>query len=156
MAQQQQQQRDTSLHCNVQDVWEETESHSCLKRCMCPADGSACAPSAACDGAHFACKAGWQRFSDGQAKCFQPGCQAGSLHEAVGRSVPNGQAFAMCTCSGGAVPPPPSPPLTVEHCGPEMLSCSTIPCQHPASHSTSFGDDLLISPSRIQRHCAVF
>lgn len=84
----------------VQDVWVETDSHSCLKRCECPADGSACAPAKTCDAAHFACKAGWSRFSDGQAKCFQPGCQAGSLQEAVGRSVANGQAYALCTCSG--------------------------------------------------------
>ena len=67
---------------------------------MCPADGSACASGAACDTAHFACKAGWRRFSDGQAKCFQPGCHPGSLHEAVGRSVANGQAYAVCTCTG--------------------------------------------------------
>ncbi|EIE26855.1 hypothetical protein COCSUDRAFT_39831 [Coccomyxa subellipsoidea C-169] len=82
------------------DLWEETDSHSCLKPCVCPADGSACAPAAACDATHFSCKAGWRRFSDGQAKCFQPGCQAGSLHEAVGRSVANGQAYAVCTCTG--------------------------------------------------------
>ena len=79
----------------------EGEGYSCLKKCNCPADGSACTLGAACDTEHFVCKAGYQRFSDGQAKCFRPGCAAGSLHEAVGRSVSNGQAYAVCTCRGG-------------------------------------------------------
>ena len=79
----------------------EGDGYSCLKKCNCPADGSACTLGAACDPQHFVCKAGYQRFSDGQAKCFRPGCAAGSLHEAVGRSVRNGQAYAVCTCRGG-------------------------------------------------------
>ena len=87
--------------CCVQDTWVEGEGYSCLKKCNCPADGSACMLGATCDPQHFVCKAGYQRFSDGQAKCFKPGCAAGSLHEAVGRSVSNGQAYAVCTCRGG-------------------------------------------------------
>ncbi len=105
---------DAVLRVAVQDLWEETDNHSCLKPCVCPADGSACAPAAACDATHFSCKAGWRRFSDGQAKCFQPGCQAGSLHEAVGRSVANGQSYAVCTCTGALNAPLLHLPLCVE------------------------------------------
>ena len=76
------------------------ESHSCLRKCVCPPDGTACSLAAACDTQHFVCKAGWQRFSNGQPKCFKPGCLAGSLQEIPNRSVENGQAFALCTCSG--------------------------------------------------------
>ena len=92
----------TGMH-RVQDTWVEGEGYSCLKKCECPADGSACALGAACDPQHFVCKAGYQRFSDGQAKCFRPGCAEGSLLEAVGRSVSNGRAYAVCTCTGGVL-----------------------------------------------------
>ena len=80
------------------------ESHSCLRQCVCPPDGTACALAAACDSQHFVCKNGWQRFSNGQPKCFKPGCLAGSLQETPTRSVENGQAFAVCTCSGANLP----------------------------------------------------
>ena len=86
--------------CFVQDMWVEADSYSCLKRCACPPDGAACALDPGCDAHHFACKPGFQRFSDGKPKCFKPGCAAGSLHEAAGRSVSNGRAYAVCTCTG--------------------------------------------------------
>lgn len=78
----------------------EEDSFSCLKKCTCPADGSACTLSSVCNAQHFVCKPGYQRFSDGQTKCFKPGCAAGSLQEAVSVSVSNGHAYAVCTCSG--------------------------------------------------------
>ena len=84
----------------AQDEWVSAESHSCLRKCMCPSDGTACTLAAACDAQHFVCKNGWQRFSNDQPKCFKPGCLAGSLQEIPTRSVENGQAFAVCTCSG--------------------------------------------------------
>lgn len=86
--------------CPVQDEWVSTDSHGCLKKCVCPLDGTACSLAAACDAEHFVCKEGWQRFSNGQPKCFKPGCPAGSLQAAPGRSVQDGQAYAVCTCSG--------------------------------------------------------
>ena len=93
-----------SMDVCVQDEWVSAESHSCLRKCMCPPDGTACTLAAACDAQHFVCKNGWQRFSNGQPKCFKPGCLAGSLHEIPTRSVENGQAFAVCTCSGADIP----------------------------------------------------
>ena len=83
-----------------QDQWVNSDSHNCLRKCECPADGSACSLAAACDPQHFVCKQGWQRFSNGQPKCFKPGCSAGSLQMAANRNVQNGQAFAVCTCTG--------------------------------------------------------
>lgn len=62
-----------------QGDWEETDAHSCLKECNCPADGSACHFTGACKTDSFACKAGYQRFSNGEAKCYPVGCEEGSL-----------------------------------------------------------------------------
>ena len=101
----------TSPAVHLQDQWVNSDSHSCLRKCECPADGSACSLAAACDPQHFVCKQGWQRFSNGQPKCFKPGCPAGSLQIAASRNVQNGQAFGVCTCTGV-----PSPSMQTEAC----------------------------------------
>ena len=63
----------------LQDVWEDTQRHSCLKKCTCPSDGSSCALANSCDRYHFACKEGYQRFSDGSTRCAQIECKPGFL-----------------------------------------------------------------------------
>ena len=67
----------------LQDEWEETEAHSCLKQCNCPSDGSACSQSSSCKRENFSCKQGYKRFSNGDAKCYPIGCQSGALQVSI-------------------------------------------------------------------------
>ena len=106
---------------HLQDQWVNSDSHNCLRKCECPADGSACSLAAACDPQHFVCKQGWQRFSNGQPKCFKPGCEAGSLQMAANRNVQNGQAFAVCTCTGVT-----SPSMQAGACIHPVICCGVL------------------------------
>ena len=63
----------------MQDEWLEEASHVCLHKCDCPHDGSPCTLGSACDESSFACKAGYKRFSSGEAKCYQEGCVDGTM-----------------------------------------------------------------------------
>jgi hypothetical protein len=67
--------------CRVlaQAKWNETAGHACQLPCQCPADGGRCTLASACAEGTFACKPGFERFTDKQLKCFKAGCQDGSL-----------------------------------------------------------------------------
>ena len=64
---------------SLQDEWETIDTHTCLRECNCPEDGSACSLKQECKAENFACNQGYQRFSSGQARCYPVGCQEGSL-----------------------------------------------------------------------------
>ena len=77
----------------MQDAWENTARHSCLKKCVCPSDGSSCTLADSCDKDQFACKEGYQRFSDGSTRCAELQCREGSL--GVSRILSSTSAFPL-------------------------------------------------------------
>ncbi|KAK9810844.1 hypothetical protein WJX73_001470 [Symbiochloris irregularis] len=80
------------------DEWQQGEGHVCLRKCSCPADGSACALDSACDSASFECKEGYARFASREPKCYPVGCAEGTMQEAVEQVVENGVGLAVCSC----------------------------------------------------------
>ena len=100
-----------SLFLCLQDEWEETEEHSCLKQCNCPSDGSACSPSSSCKRENFSCKQGYKRFSNGDAECYPVKSAGGTPAWGVVlwvffsvRHFPLRRFVSVCVSNSGLIP----------------------------------------------------